>query len=94
MNDVQAIEQPIQKGAGGNSIEERDGGARDDPDSGRGAARELESGEQVNQRVLDRRGQFLDSVNQQAASRGTIEDTAAVLQQRLRFDRKITGPEM
>jgi hypothetical protein len=94
MNDVEPIEQLIRKGAAGNSLEERHGGAGDQPDSVRGPTRELESGEYIDQHVLNGRGHLLDSVDQQAAPRRTLKDTAAVLPQRLRFDWKIASLEM
>ena len=41
MNDVEAVEQAIRKSAGGNPIEKRDRGPRDEADGVTGPAREL-----------------------------------------------------
>src|SRR5581483_6703280 len=94
MNDVEAIEQPIRKSAGGNPIEKRDRGPRDEPDGVTRPPRELESVEQFDQRVLNGLGHLLDSVDQQAPSRRTVKGDAEVVPQRLGFDRKIDGPEL
>ena len=93
MNGVQAIEQLPRKGAGGDSIEERDSGPRDEPDGGRRPARGLESSKQFDQHVLNGRRHLLDSVNQHAAACRTVKHADAVLPKRLRSDREIASPQ-
>src|SRR5690606_33925957 len=91
VDDVQSVEQSLRKRARGDSIEERHRGPGDQPNRGRWPPRGFKRSKQVDERVLRRRGYFLNSAHEHAAACGCINNTCAIVSQRLRADRKFAG---